>query len=257
MRNQFVVPVNLPPELSSQNKMYSSETEGDDDGFFEDDSSDSLDESKNKSDIIKIPQFKVEEINCAALFRRDEFEKMAAVNYQTIHPRHPVHAKRFIQAAQNCDKFIRNRRYVMQPLSAEEQDFPIAFSILIFKNFCQFERLLRAIYRPQNYYCIHVDKKSDPSFLEAAKAVSSCFDNVFIASKSVDVQWGYYSVIEPELICMEDLWKKSKKWKYFINLTGQEFPLKTNGELVKILKILNGSNSIEGTILRWVDFAKH
>ena len=34
--------------------------------------------------------------------------------------------------------------------------------------------------------------------------------------------------------------------RYFINLTGQEFPLKTNGELVEILKTLNGSNVVMG-----------
>ena len=39
-------------------------------------------------------------------------------------------------------------------------------------------------------------------------------------------------------------------FRYFINLTGQEFPLKTNGEIVEILKILNGANNMEGTIQR-------
>ena len=41
---------------------------------------------------------------------------------------------------------------------------------------------------------------------------------------------------------------KYRKWKYFINLTGQEFPLKTNWELVQILKALNGTNIVEATI---------
>ena len=36
--------------------------------------------------------------------------------------------------------------------------------------------------------------------------------------------------------------------RYFINLTGQEYPLKTNGELVEILKTLNGSNIIHGNL---------
>ena len=50
---------------------------------------------------------------------------------------------------------------------------------------------------------------------------------------------------------MEELWSH-KKWKYFINLTGQEFPLKTNLELVRILTAYNGANDLEGTIKRWV-----
>ena len=35
------------------------------------------------------------------------------------------------------------------------------------------------------------------------------------------------------------------EWIYVINLPAQEYPLKTNAEIVKILKILNGTCSIE------------
>lgn len=46
---------------------------------------------------------------------------------------------------------------------------------------------------------------------------------------------------------MNMLWTHYVKWRYFINLTGQEFPLKTNKELVKILKSFKGANDISGT----------
>ncbi len=52
------------------------------------------------------------------------------------------------------------------------------------------------------------------------------------------------SVLDADLFCMEDL-LKYKKWRYFINLTGQEFPLKTNADLVEILTAFNGANSID------------
>ena len=41
---------------------------------------------------------------------------------------------------------------------------------------------------------------------------------------------------------MEDLYKRYKDWKYFINVSGQEFPLKTNNELVKRLEGLDGKS---------------
>ena len=44
--------------------------------------------------------------------------------------------------------------------------------------------------------------------------------------------------------------QRRKKWKYFINLTGQEFPLKTNYEIVQILKAYKGANNVEGTRIR-------
>ena len=45
---------------------------------------------------------------------------------------------------------------------------------------------------------------------------------------------------------MKDLVGSNVKWKYLINLASQAFPIKTNEELVKILKVFNGSNDIAG-----------
>ena len=45
---------------------------------------------------------------------------------------------------------------------------------------------------------------------------------------------------------MKDLLDTSVKWKYFINLASQAFPLKTNEEIVEILKTFNGGNDVLG-----------
>ncbi|KAJ8315953.1 hypothetical protein KUTeg_005967 [Tegillarca granosa] len=148
-----------------------------------------------------------------------------------------------------CNHFKSERGYITNSLTFEEEYFPIAYSIVVFKDEAQVERLLRAIYRPQNFYCIHIDIKSSNSFHKIIRNISSCFDNVFISSRSVSPVWGQFSILEPDLICMDDLWKY-KKWKYFINLTGQEYPLRTNYELVKILKVYDGANDAEGIIKR-------
>ena len=69
----------------------------------------------------------------------------------------------------------------------------------------QVRGLLQAIYRPQNFICIHVDKKSKPAFREAVQAMVSCLDNVFLSSRSVNVTWKTFTVLEADLICMKDL----------------------------------------------------
>ncbi|WAQ94345.1 GCNT1-like protein [Mya arenaria] len=148
----------------------------------------------------------------------------------------------------NCSHFVKQRGYITNSLTKEEKQFPIDFSILIHTEVKQVETLLRAIYRPQNLYCIHVDTKSSAAFYEEIHAISSCFDNVFLSSQRFDVQWGTMTVLEPEIVCMNDLWNNNVSWKYFINLTGQEFPLRTNFELVKILKAYNGANDISATL---------
>lgn len=137
----------------------------------------------------------------------------------------------------------------MDSLTDEERDFPIAYSILVYESPEQFEILLRAIYRPQNAYCVHVDRKTTENVFNEFSCIAQCFPNVKLASKRMEVEWGKIGIVLAELSCMKDLLSFSK-WKYFINLTGREFPLRTNYELVKILKIYNGSNDGEGTIKR-------
>ena len=44
---------------------------------------------------------------------------------------------------------------------------------------------------------------------------------------------------------MKDMLKVGANWRYYINLTGSAFPLKTNAELVEIFKLYNGTNDIE------------
>ena len=112
----------------------------------------------------------------------------------------------------------------------------------------QVERLLRAIYQPQNVYCIHVDKKSPADFHQAIQQLSNCFHNVFVTSKHTDVKWGSISALQPDLHCMKDLLKHQSQWKYLLNLCGKDFPLKTNLELVRQLKAYKNRNCIEGYI---------
>ena len=58
------------------------------------------------------------------------------------------------------------------------------------------------------------------------------------------MEWGSHSVLMAELSCIHELVKSGEKWKYYINLTGEEFPLVTNLELVHLLRSLHGKNII-------------
>lgn len=78
----------------------------------------------------------------------------------------------------------------------------------MFRNFEMFERLLRAIYHPQNLYCVHVDKKPPQEFLDSVKQLSGCFENVFVASNLTDVHYSHWSRVEADLNCFHDLVKK-------------------------------------------------
>ncbi|CAL8346269.1 unnamed protein product [Lota lota] len=151
----------------------------------------------------------------------------------------------YINATRDCRTFKSSRKYLMFPLSKEEEDFPLAYSIVVHHKIQNFEHLLRAIYAPQNIYCVHVDRNAEVSFLESVMSITFCFPNVFIASQTVDVVYAAWPRVQADINCMADLFNVSTTWKYFINLCGQDFPLKTNLEMVRSLKTLNGANSME------------
>lgn len=213
----------------------------------------------NKDDNVKVSvytdrTFPVQDsntahVNCRLIFEGDREEMNKAINRSKTESR-LADATDYVNFTKNCSSFITKRGYIMSSLTTLEDLFPIAYSIIMYKDVEQVERLIRAIYRPQNIYCIHVDKKSSNATFKAIESISSCFPNILMAPKRVTVRWGQYSVLESELICMEELLKRNKKWKYFINLTGQEFPLRTNYELVRILTAYDGANDMSGTVLR-------
>ncbi|CAH8825747.1 unnamed protein product [Trichobilharzia szidati] len=148
-----------------------------------------------------------------------------------------------------CREFKLFQGHVVES-SMEEKSFPLAFSIAVHDYIKQLSRLLRLIHRQHNLYCIHVDSKSPQSFYNEVLALANCFGpNVMVVnrSESIDVQWGHYSILEVFLLCADKLMKKTEyKWKYILNVSGQELPLRTNWELVTALKAINGSNVVEG-----------
>lgn len=84
--------------------------------------------------------------------------------------------------------------------------------------------MFRAIYDPENIYLVHIDLKSDTSFHDEIGQFISTLPNARVM-KSYDWIYGGYSAIEIQLKAMEELF--NEKWDFFVNLTGQDFPLKS------------------------------
>uniref|UniRef100_UPI00398EA44A N-acetyllactosaminide beta-1,6-N-acetylglucosaminyl-transferase-like n=1 Tax=Pristiophorus japonicus TaxID=55135 RepID=UPI00398EA44A len=147
-----------------------------------------------------------------------------------------------------CSELEALLHYSRSPLSAEEINFPLAFIITVHKDFETFESLFRAIYRPHNLYCIHVDEKSPGHFQRQLQQLQGCFGNVFLASRMEPIIYGGMSRVEADIICLTDLLKLNAKWKYVINLCGQDYPLKTNLEIIRYLKTFKGKNITPGIL---------
>ncbi|XP_063115935.1 N-acetyllactosaminide beta-1,6-N-acetylglucosaminyl-transferase isoform X1 [Cavia porcellus] len=147
-----------------------------------------------------------------------------------------------------CRDYLPRAHYITRPLSVEEAAFPLAYVMVLHKDFDTFERLFRAVYMPHNVYCVHVDAKADPEFHSAVQLLLSCFPNAFLASRMVPVVYGGISRLQADLNCLRDLEASEVPWKYVINTCGQDFPLKTNKEIVQHLKGFKGKNITPGVL---------
>jgi len=144
-----------------------------------------------------------------------------------------------------CETLFEFHYYPRTPLSREEADFPLAYILLVNEHLEQVEILLNTIYQPHNFYCIHVDLKSDLIFFNSLKKLSQCFENVFLVEDPVGVSPVTSSMIHAQVHCLEILTTKDYSWKYLMVLQGHDFPIKTNKEIVEILTIHDGANDVE------------
>ena len=194
---------------------------------------------------IEFEQKKFKNINCARIFNDDKAEIEKAGSIIKFHQYFKlVPDSNFIFGQDKCPIFLKTWQHNFDYISKEEIDFPLAFTILTYQHAEQFQRFLKSIYRPHNIYCIHVDNKSKSEFKSAVQSIANCLKNVFLASKLENVVYAGFSRLKADLNCIEDLLKVSSEWKYLINTASTEFPLRTNLEIVQIVKMLNGKNLI-------------
>jgi hypothetical protein len=111
----------------------------------------------------------------------------------------------------------------------------IAYFILVHRYPQQFKRLFNAIYSTENTYLIHVDKSASVELRLEIKSFLSSFSNAYVMI-SQNVVWGGYSMVDAELRGIKKLLKLSIRWDHYINLSGQDFPLKSQSDIKKFLK---------------------
>ncbi len=119
----------------------------------------------------------------------------------------------------------------------------IAYLILVHRYPNQFKRLFRAIYHPANYYLVHVDKRSGVGLQTEIQDFLSSFANASLL-KSQSTLWGGYSLVDAELRGIDELLKIGSEWKFFINLSGQDFPLKSQTHIQDFLIRNKGNDFI-------------
>ncbi|EYC12916.1 hypothetical protein Y032_0045g1156 [Ancylostoma ceylanicum] len=133
-----------------------------------------------------------------------------------------------------------------RPNSEAERDYPLAYGLIVYKNLVQVLFMLGSFYRPQNEYCIAVSGGAEPMFKLIMGEVDKCFSNIRVLNRP-RIDWGSYEIINSTFACLNVLSSSETPWKYFQYLAGVDIPLKTNLEMVEILKQWNDTVNAEIT----------
>jgi len=120
----------------------------------------------------------------------------------------------------------------------------IAYLVLVHRFPEQFKRLFKAIHDPDNHYLIHVDKNSGPELEADIRAFLSAYPNAAVL-EGKKALWGGYSLVDAELRGMEKLLEMGANWEFFINLSGQDFPLMTQTRIKAFLARNRGKEFIK------------
>ncbi|MDT2021257.1 beta-1,6-N-acetylglucosaminyltransferase [Methylocella sp. CPCC 101449] len=120
----------------------------------------------------------------------------------------------------------------------------IAYLILVHRFPEQFKRMFRAIYDPENIYVVHVDLKSGLELEDDIARFLSSYPSAEILPAE-QATWGGYSLVNTELRGMAHLLKMSPNWSHFINLSGQDFPIKSQSYIASYLARHEGHEFIK------------
>lgn len=155
----------------------------------------------------------------------------------------------------DCHKYVEDIKVDIS--EAKEKETPLAFSILAHKDAIQLSKLLSTIFRPWNSYCLQLDSKSSPEFIELITKLVKCYKTIhsnttiFLSQSTISLVWQHSSLLEGDLNCLEQLSQRNTDWKYFVNVVGSEFPLITNYQLIKKLAVVKNSVGFVHTVFPW------
>jgi hypothetical protein len=127
----------------------------------------------------------------------------------------------------------------------------LAYVITAHKNARQLLRLLHRIRHPGNTYVLHVDKDAPQDVHAAAREFAANNPNAAVIP-SERIIWGSWRLARAQTRGVAEALRLSGDWQYCINLTGQDYPLKSQAEIVAAL----AAGPVHANYLEVLDFDK-
>jgi len=125
-----------------------------------------------------------------------------------------------------------------------------AYLILAHKNLNQIIQLIYSLQAENNYFFIHIDKKSVFTVNDISKSAHTlkCFKypgNIFLYDKSINVNWGGFSQIKATLLLMNLLKDSQISPDYVHLISGQDFLLQSPNDIDVFFEKNKGTNFLD------------
>lgn len=105
-------------------------------------------------------------------------------------------------------------------------------------------RLVRSLPEESDKY-LHIDAKAD---LRAFSLVAEQ-PHVYILSKRIDVMWGSFLQVDFQKMLMEAALSSGQDYDYLITMSGLDYPLRSNRQLMEFFEKSGGKEYIQGMCL--------
>jgi hypothetical protein len=120
----------------------------------------------------------------------------------------------------------------------------LAYVITAHKNPRQLRRLLHAIYVPGNTYVLHVDRNALSTVHAAAGDFAKTHPNCKVIVPE-SIIWGSWRLANAQIRAVREALRISSEWSYCLNLTAQDYPLRTHEQISEVLEQFPGKNYLE------------
>ena len=99
----------------------------------------------------------------------------------------------------------------------------------------QFRWLFASLYNESDLFLVHIDRKACEAFEADCAAAIGAAPNVIVLPR-MDVNWGGWSQVKSELSAMRLALRAEQRWSYFVNLSGQDYPIQSRSHIQRSLE---------------------
>lgn len=120
----------------------------------------------------------------------------------------------------------------------------IIYIILGHKLLQQLVRLVNRISTENSTIIIHIDKKTDDITYRKILGSLRTYNNVYFLERHV-CNWGDFGIVKASLKGIQKIITLNIPGDYVIQLTGQDYPIKSNSEIQRFLEQSNGNSFLD------------